>query len=132
MAKASISKEVICTMKDERGQLSKVLKTVADANINITGLSSFGLGNGDCCVCMVTNNPEKTKDVCQQNGCNSRLCDVVLIDIEDRPGTCVAVTTKLAEGGVNLENCFFSCAGSSTARCFICCDDPQKAVQILG
>jgi hypothetical protein len=51
-------------------------------------------------------------------------CDVIVVDVEDRPGTMAQVARKLADAGVNIELAYTTFGGF---RLVLGVDDFEKA-----
>jgi hypothetical protein len=84
------------------GHLQKVLKVLADENINIIALSiaetiDYGI------LRMIVNDPEKGCDVLKKNNITSSLTDVLALEIDDTPGSLYKALDVFAQMDLNIE-----------------------------
>ena len=84
------------------GHLQRVLKVLADENINIITLtiaetSDFGI------LRMIVNDPEKGYRVLKENNITCSTTDVLAIEIDDRPGSLYKALDAFAKMNLNIE-----------------------------
>jgi len=87
------------------GHLQRVLKVLADENINIITLtiaetSDFGI------LRMIVNDPEKGYRVLKENNITCSTTDVLAIEIDDRPGSLYKALDAFAKMNLNIEYMF--------------------------
>ena len=84
------------------GHLQKVLKVLADENINIITLttaetSDFGI------LRMIVNDPDKGYMALKKNNITSSVTDVLALEIEDTPGSLFRALDVFAQMNLNIE-----------------------------
>ncbi|MFA5517821.1 MAG: ACT domain-containing protein [Spirochaetota bacterium] len=89
-------------VSNKPGHLQKVLKVLADENINIITLtiaetSDFGI------LRMIVNDPEKGNRALKENNITSSLTDVLALEINDTPGSLFAALEVFATMELNIE-----------------------------
>jgi hypothetical protein len=86
--------------QDRPGTIAKALEAIAKANINIDGYSATGDGN----LHVLTADPAATRRAIEGAGFKVREeRDVVVADVEDRPGTAAKVFRQIADAEVNVD-----------------------------
>lgn len=89
-------------VSNKPGHLQKVLKVLADENINIITLtiaetSDFGI------LRMIVNEPEKGNRALKENNITSSLTDVLALEIDDTPGSLFTALEVFASMELNIE-----------------------------
>lgn len=84
------------------GHLQKVLKVLADENINIITLTiaetiDFGI------LRMIVNDPDKGYSVLKEHNITSSITDVLALEIEDTPGSLFNALDVFANLSLNIE-----------------------------
>ncbi len=84
------------------GHLQKVLKVLADENINIITLTiaetlDFGI------LRMIVNDPDKGYKVLKENNITSSVTDVLALEIDDTPGSLYNALDVFAKMNLNIE-----------------------------
>ncbi len=84
------------------GHLQKVLKVLADENINIITLtiaetSDFGI------LRMIVNDPDKGYQVLKEHNITSSVTDVLALEIDDTPGSLYKALDVFAAMNLNIE-----------------------------
>ena len=84
------------------GHLQKVLKVLADENINIITLTiaetmDFGI------LRMIVNDPDKGYKVLKEHNITSSVTDVLALEIEDTPGSLFNALDVFAQMNLNIE-----------------------------
>jgi hypothetical protein len=89
-------------LEDRPGALGKVGKALGDAGVNIEGLSGVTVaGEGE--VHVLVEDAAAARKALEGAGIQVEAeNDVLILDVEDRPGTLGEVAGKLGDAGVNL------------------------------
>jgi hypothetical protein len=121
--------EVVLT--DEPGELAKLGQAMGEAGVNIQGMCAFtGQGRGIIHVLVNDGAAGRAAIALKHNG--MRVADqreVLVIDIEDRPGSLGELALELAESGVNIELLYTTYGG---VKLVIATDDLDKAKAALA
>jgi hypothetical protein len=115
-------------LEDRPGALAKVGKALGDAGVNIEGLSGVTVaGEGEVHVLVADAAAARTAlegagiQVEAQN-------DVLILDVEDKPGTLGEVAGKLGDAGVNLSLAYLA----TETRLVLGADDLAAARKVLN
>jgi hypothetical protein len=89
-------------MENKPGHLQGVLKTLADAHINIVTLtiaetSDFGI------LRMIVNDPDRAKKVLQEARITCSSTEVLAVELDDKPGSLFRAIDAFAKNKLNIE-----------------------------
>ena len=85
--------------KDQPGMIAKAFEAIAKANVNIDGFCETGQG----VVHVLTKDPSATRRAIEGAGFKVREeRDVVVAELEDRPGTAARIFRQIADAEVNV------------------------------
>jgi hypothetical protein len=117
-------KDLTVTLEDKPGALAELGDATGRASINIEGMcATTGEGKGE--IHILVEDPAATRDALEGAGMEVKGDrDVLVVDVEDRPGTMAAVTRKLGDAGVNIEFAYTTFGG---VRIVLGVDDLEKA-----
>jgi|SRR5215216_736472 len=117
-------KDLTVTLDDRPGALADLGDATSGANINIEGMcATTGGGKGD--VHILVEDPSATREVLEAAGIQvSGDHDVLVVEVEDRPGAMAAVARRLGDAGVNLEFAYTTFGG---VKLVLGVDDLDKA-----
>jgi hypothetical protein len=123
--------DLTVVLTDKPGQLATLGGATGAAGVNIDGMCAFtGEGRGIIHVLVADNVVERAVSALEQAG--MRIADrrqVLVIDIEDRPGSLAEVARELADAGVNIELLYSTFGG---VRLVIATDDMASARAALA
>lgn len=121
-------KDLVIIPEDHPGVLASIGEAMGEAGINIHGISAF-TGGGKGVVHLLVNRPEEAHRVLVDLGFEVKAVrDVVVADVEDRPGQLGRVCRQVADAGINVEQAYI--AGDT--RLVLIVDDTARAREILG
>jgi hypothetical protein len=117
-------KDLTVVLEDKPGTLADLGETTGGANINIEGMcATTAGGRGE--VHILVEDPEATREALVGAGIEVRTDrDVLVTEVEDRPGTMAEVVRKLGNAGVNIEFAYTTFGG---VRLVLGVDDLEKA-----
>jgi hypothetical protein len=117
-------KDLTVVLEDKPGTLADLGETTGGANINIEGMcATTAGGRGE--VHILVEDPEATREALVGAGIEVRTDrDVLVTEVEDRPGTMADVVRKLGDAGVNIEFAYTTFGG---VRLVLGVDDLEKA-----
>ena len=118
-------------LENRKGRLYDVCSLLGSKNINIRALTiaeteNFGV------LRIVTNDPEKAVKTLKENGFAANITDVVIVEVEDKPGGLAKVLKVLNENNINIEymHAFMKKRAENSYMVFRF-DDPNSAIKIL-
>ena len=130
MPNARLGKQLVVQTPNEVGTLAKVSQVFATKGINILSLCAYEQQNkGQFCI--ITENNSQGADELKKMGYTVAEKDVVLVEIENRPGTLAPVAKLLGDSHINVQNCFFTTGHGNTVTCVFTTADNQKAMQMI-
>lgn len=95
-------KQISVFLENKRGRLYEALKALADAGINIRALSiadtsEFGI------LRLIVTQPDKAKEILENNEFTVKLTNVVAMAVKDKPGGLAEALKYLYDASVNIE-----------------------------
>jgi hypothetical protein len=104
-------KDLTVILEDRPGALADLGDATGGANINIEGMcATTGGGKGE--VHILVEDEAATREALEGAGMEvSGESDVLVIDVEDRPGTMAAVARKIGDAGANIEFAYTTFGG---------------------
>jgi hypothetical protein len=98
--------DLVIDIENTPGALAQVAAAISDAGVNIAAATCLGPGRTAELHILVPH-PEAAKHALAiSHLAVTREREVVVVDVEDRPGVLADLTRKIAEAGVNLELVF--------------------------
>lgn len=115
-----LTKQISVFLENKMGRLAKVIQVLGEYSIDISALSiadtaDFGV------LRLIVNNPEKAKEVLEEQDFTVSVNDVIAIEVEDRPGGLSKALTILDKRGIGVEYLY----------AFVGYCEPQNAMVIL-
>ena|SRR5437588_5494972 len=123
--------DLTVVLTDEPGQLAKLGGATGEAGINIQGMCAF-TGEGRGIIHLLVPDAVAERAVKALEGAGMGVADrrpVVVVDIEDRPGSLGELARELAEAGVNIELLYTTFGG---VKVVIATDDLESARAALA
>jgi hypothetical protein len=113
-------------LHDRPGELARLGEVTGAAGANIRGLAAFtGENRGIVHVLLDDEHVERARGALDEAGMGiADEREVLVVDIEDRPGTLGELARELAEAGVNIELAYTTFGG---VRLVIATDDLENA-----
>jgi hypothetical protein len=119
-----VAKDLTVILENRPGTLAELGEATGKAGINIEGACGFPC-EGRGVIHLLVEDPSATRSALEGAGVEvSDERDVLVVDIEDRPGTMGQVCRRLAEAGVNVDLIYATWSG---VRLVIGADDLDKA-----
>jgi hypothetical protein len=121
-------KDLTITLEDRPGRLADLGEATGEAEINIEGMCATS-GDGRAEVHVLIDDAAAAREALGSAGIEvDRESDVLVIDVEDRPGAMGEVARKLAEAGVNIG---LACAAFGGVKLVLGVDDLDRARSAL-
>src|SRR5262245_3804611 len=117
-------KDLTVILEDRPGALADLGDATADAGINIEGMCAVTSG-GKGEIHLLVDDAERTRKALEFGGMEVEdERDVLVVEVEDRPGTMAALTRRLGDAGVNVELAYTTFGG---VKIVLGVDDLEKA-----
>jgi hypothetical protein len=126
-----VATDLTVVLRDEPGQLARLGESTGTAGVNIQGMCAFtGEGRGIIHVLVDDEAVERAVSALEEAGLGVvDRREVLVIDIEDRPGSLGELARELAEANVNIELMYTTFGG---VRVVIATDDLESARAALA
>ena len=103
-----MAKDFVLIPDDEPGVLARIGETLGAAGVNLEGISAV-TGEGKAIVHILVEDAEHALQVLADAGFDVRAArDVLLLDIDDRPGALGAACRRLADAEVNIQQAYIA------------------------
>lgn len=120
-------KDLTVILQDSPGTLADLCKILADAGINIEGISVITY-KGECPIHILVQDAVNARETLEANWMDViSERDALLMEIADQPGALEKITRKLAKGGVNIEVVYLT----TQVKLALVVDDLDKAQSLL-
>ncbi len=127
-----IIKQLSVFVENKSGKLAEVTELIAKNGININALSiadttDFGI------LRIVVDRVEESAALLRKNGMTVSVCDIISVDLDDKPGKLAEALRVLSENGIFIEYVYaYSSPGKGgLARVVIRVDDAELADKCL-
>ena len=124
-------RDLTVILQDQPGELARLGEVTGEAAVNIRGLAAMtGEGRGVIHLLLDNGDAKRCRDALEAAGigvADSR--EVLVVDLEDRPGTLGELMRELADANVNVELAYttFGSNAHPRATVVIATDDMQAA-----
>ena len=95
--------DLVIDIENTPGALARVAAAVSDAGVNIAGATCVGAGERAELHILVPHAEAAKHVLAISHVAVTREREVVVVDVEDRPGVLADLTRKIARSGVNLD-----------------------------
>jgi len=95
--------DLVIDVENTPGALAQVAAAISDAGVNIAAATFTGSGERAEIHILVKHAEAARHSLAISHLAVSREREVVVVDVEDRPGVLADLTRKIARGGVNLD-----------------------------
>lgn len=101
MANAVLGKQLMVSVHNEVGVLSQAAGSIADAGINLIAVCAYVIDNKGF-ILFVTDDNNRAKNVLKAKKYDVMEEEVIIISLDNKPGTLGKITEKIAQVGVDL------------------------------
>jgi hypothetical protein len=95
--------DLVIEVNNEAGALARVATAISDAGVNISAATCFGDGDKAELHILVPHSAAARHVLGISNLAVTREREVVVVDVEDRPGVLADLACQIAEAGVDLD-----------------------------
>jgi hypothetical protein len=123
-------KDLTIVLKDRPGELARLGEATGSAGVNIEGLTAFtGEGRGIIHILVADEKASVARRALEDAGMGvADEREVLVIDVEDRPGTLGELARSLGEANVNIELAYTTFGG---VKLVVATDDLDSARAVL-
>jgi len=129
-----IKKQITAYLANKPGALSKVVRAMAAAKVNIEGVSVVESTDTGI-VRMVVNKAAASRKALAKVGIACTEQSVMVVPLADKPGSLAAVTARLAKAGVNINYIYGTtckCGCDCECKLVISASNLKKVKSLLG
>jgi hypothetical protein len=125
-------KQLTIVTEDRPGMLSEVVGLIASQGVNIDAINAYGV-QGKAVFRITTEDNQKVLSGLEAKGWEVKEEEVIVVELENRPGALGEIAGRLKEKGVNLSYCYGSTGSrGESARFIMKADDNDKAMEALA
>ena len=122
-----MAKDLVIILEDRPGTLADMGETLGDADINIDGFCAV-THKGEGAVHILVEDSVGARKALEAKGIKvSSEREVIVLDIDDRPGALGEIARKLADAGVNMDLAYLA----AKTRLVVGADDLKKAQEAV-
>lgn len=126
-----IGNEIVVTAANKVGILADVSSLIAEEGKSITAITAAVI-SGAATLQMLTDDNSSVKDILKAKNYDVSEREVVVVELENKPGALKLVTKKLAEENINLSYLYGSTSkGEGPATIIFSSSDNEKIVATL-
>lgn len=129
------TKEINVATKNEVGALARMMSFLVNHGINVETIAGYSNQTGrQGNLIFITDDNEKTITELINNGYEDiEENDVIVIELENRPGTLKNISELIASNGINIEYLYTTtCSGGCPAKIVLATSDNDRAFEILS
>jgi len=124
--------QVSVVMENSPGQLGRLCRVLAQADVNIRGICVADAADVSVIRLLVSDTAAAERAL-RQSGVTFSTQDVLLVQLDDRPGALEDVAIRLGQAGVNLHYVYGAANGpEGKAQLVLRVSDVETAAQILN
>jgi hypothetical protein len=126
-----IEKQLSVFMENKPGRLSKICNALAENNINIRAMSVHDTVD-HAIVRLIVDQPTKALVLLEDEGVYTIAQDVVLLDIENKPGIISTLARMLFRADINIEYAYCTASKNQDFGCIVIkTKDAEQTLEIL-
>jgi hypothetical protein len=130
MARAKKVMQLVVTTEDKAGMLEEVTAALAKEKVNIEAISAYGDEN-EAIFSLIVKNNQKAKKALSAKGWEVKEEEVVVIDLENQPGSLNKIASQCKKANVNLRYCYGAASGSGQASVVFKATDNDQLINAI-
>ena len=126
-----IEKQLSVFMENKPGRLSQICNALADNNINIAAMSVHDTVD-HAIVRLIVDQPTKALVILEEEGVYTIAQDVVIMELENKPGIISTIARKLFRADINIEYAYCTASKNQDFGCVVIkTKDAEQTLDIL-
>lgn len=124
--------EVTAYLENKPGRLAKICSALADEKVNIQALSVMETANRGV-LRLITDDTDRTRRVLTSLGTESEVREVLVVEMDNRPGALAKVLERLADEHINVEYAYGG-VGAAVGKSMgiLHTSNPKRALKVLA
>jgi len=127
MTNAVMGKQLMISVDNRVGALAEASRIIADAGINLIAICGYVIDNKGF-ILFVTEDSAKAKGLLKSKKYDVREEEVVLVSLDNQPGTLKALTEKIASIGIDITLLYGSADEKGKASKIVIISENNKAL----
>jgi hypothetical protein len=124
-----LGKEIVVTVANKIGVLADIARIVADHGINILALAGWGDADKAQVMLVTADNLRAIEALQKKSYTAVKESDVLMVELENKPGVLKDVTTRLAENQIDIRYIYgTSCSCGGPALVVVRTNDNERAL----
>lgn len=129
---AQLSREIAVTVANKVGVLADISRLLSESGINIEAVAGYVLGSEAKLMVVAADNAAATEILKKAGYASLKENEVLVVDLENKPGALKEITVTLAASGVDIKQVYgTACSSGCPSRIVFSTSDNQKAVEAL-
>lgn len=126
---AQLGKEIVVTVMNRVGVLADMARILAEHGINVEAVAGYST-ESEAKIMLVSNDNLRAMDALIKAGYKAaKENSVVILELENKPGSLKLVTQKLASEGIDLKYIYgTACASSCPAKLILSTNNDEKTL----
>jgi hypothetical protein len=121
--------DLTVVLEDRPGTLAALGEAAANAGVNVDGICGFSTAEGEATMHVLVEDASAGRSALESAGLTvSGEREVVVLDVEDRPGVVGEVARKVADAGLNIELVYLA----TNTRLVLASADLDRLRQAVG
>ena len=126
-----IEKQLSVFMENKPGRLSQICNALAENDINIAAMSVHDTVD-HAIVRLIVDQPTKALVILEEEGVYTIAQDVVVLEIENKPGIIATIARKLFRADINIEYAYCTASKNQDFGCVVIkTKDAEQTFEIL-
>jgi hypothetical protein len=131
MTKAKKVKQLQFMMSDQAGRLSEITAALAGAKVNIANICAYGMEQEATFMLIVDSNA-KAKKALAPLGTEIKEHDVVIVEMQNKPGELQKVAKKIGDAGINIYYMYGTSSSARSGNCIFATSDDAHAIKLIN
>ena len=119
------------SMENTPGQLGRLCRVLAQAGVNIKGITVSDASDVSI-IRLIVSNPKAAQQALKDAGLCLVAQEVLVIELEDKPGELEDIAFRLAEADINVQYIYGTTAAAGKARLVLRVSEVDRARQVLA
>lgn len=124
-------KQLTIVAEDKVGLIADISYILGKARINIDAITAEVYG-GKAVLNLTVRDEKKAARLLEANNYKILESEVLVVKVKDEPGELSAISRRLKEAGINIENLYLVTRGEGFAIDALKVDKPKKAKKVLS
>lgn len=101
------------------------------ARVNVVASCCYQIG-GEAHFCIVPDDIDKAEELLREESYTPVLCDVLLVEMPNKPGALADLLRQVAEAGVNVSSAYVTASSKNRALAVLKTENNDKVIELLA